>query len=304
MSKQNELISSRRFLPSLTWLSAFEAVARRGSVTEAAQELSLTQGAVSRQIQKLESQIGVVLFERQKKRMHLTEKGSAYAVDIRVGIEKIVNASINLQVNPKGGPLNLAVLPAFGTYWLAPKLPDFLKGTQGVTINLSTRTTQFDFSHESIHAAIHFGKDDWPNAESLCLMKEEVIAVTSPELWDQEQLGEKVADIDLPLLHLDTRPMAWNSWLQSEGIHSTTERGFQFDQFAAMIQAAVSGLGAAIVPKYLVTQELLDGSLRHFGSSTTLGSYYLVWPKRYETYPPLLEFRQWMEGKTKKQMII
>ena len=140
MLKWNEVSIPRRFLPPFVWLASFEAVARRGSVTEAAHELNLTQGAVSRHIQKLEQQIGVQLFERDKQRLHLTGAGKSYAEEVHQGISLITNAGVKLRTNPNGGALNLAVLPAFGTHWLAPRLADFIAQYPGVTVNFSTRT--------------------------------------------------------------------------------------------------------------------------------------------------------------------
>lgn len=130
---------TRRFLPSLALLSAFEAAARTGSVTAAARELSLTQSAVSRQIKALEEQLKVELFVRERQTIHLTAAGEAYACEVREALLKISTASLNLRANLGGGTLNLAILPTFGTRWLAPRLPTFLASNPGITINLATR---------------------------------------------------------------------------------------------------------------------------------------------------------------------
>ncbi len=295
MSKWNDIPVPRRFLPPFTWLSAFEAVARCGSVTMAAEELSLTQGAVSRQIQKLEDRIGIELFVRDKQRLHLTPAGAAYAKDVGRGIKLIASAGIKLHTNPHGGELNLAVLPAFATHWLAPRLAHFLAEHPGVTVNLSTRTKPFDFSVEEYHAAIHFGSDDWPQTQSLRLMEEEAIAVAAPDKLEGVENTEDV--LQLPLLSLETRSDAWSKWFHQQGHEVAYLPTLQFDQFATMIQAAVFGVGAAIVPKYLVTRELESGSLAAINGSPPLaiGSYYLVWPERNASYPPVVDFRNWIE---------
>ena len=150
--------SSRRFLPSLSLLSAFEAAARIGSITAAARELSLTQSAVSRQVKELEEQLKVELFHRERQTIRLTVGGEAYAREIRDALRKISSASMNLRANPMGGTLTLSILPTFGTRWLAPRLPKFLSCNPGVTINLVTRLSYFDFRSEPIDAAIHFGR--------------------------------------------------------------------------------------------------------------------------------------------------
>lgn len=127
---------SRRFLPSTALLAAFEATARTGSVTLAAKELSLTQSAVSRQIKLLEEQLEVELFTRERQSVRLTIAGNAYAREIREALRKISTASFNLRANPRGGTLNLAILPTFGTRWLAPRLPKFLAQNPGITVSV------------------------------------------------------------------------------------------------------------------------------------------------------------------------
>ena len=158
---ENDVQGPRRFLPSLPLLSAFEAAARTGSITAAAKELSLTQGAVSRQVKALEEQLEVELFHRERQTIRLTVGGDAYAREIRDALRKISNASLNLRANPFGGTLTLAILPTFGTRWLAPRLPKFITGNPGITINLVTRLSQFDFRLEPVDAAIHFGRPEW-----------------------------------------------------------------------------------------------------------------------------------------------
>lgn len=157
--------TSRRFLPSTALLAAFEAASRTGSITLAARELSLTQSAVSRQIKLLEAQLEVELFARERQSIRLTAAGESYAREIREALRKITTASFNLRANPRGSTLNLAILPTFGTRWLAPRLPKFLVHNPGISINLATRLTQFDFRTEGLDAAIHFGPRDWPGVE-------------------------------------------------------------------------------------------------------------------------------------------
>ena len=306
MSKWNEVSIPRRFLPPFSWLASFEAVARCGSVTTAANELNLTQGAVSRHVQKLEKQIGVQLFGRDKQRLHLTGAGKSYAEEVRQGISLITNAGINLHTNPNGGALILAVLPAFGTHWLAPRLADFIAKCPGVTVNLSTRTRPFDFWNENFHAAIHFGLDDWPNVNSLCLMQEEVVAVAAPLIVKPSAANDMNEILKMPLLHLQTRPTAWSRWFAQKDLDIKNITGIQFDQFATMIQAAVSGLGAAIVPKCLVENELRQGKLVGLGGSATsvIGSYFLVWPERSAHHPPVIAFQNWIKSTVAENAII
>ena len=289
-------MSARRFLPPLPWLTAFEAVARLGSVTLAAGELSLSQGAVSRQVQKLETQLGIDLFQRVRKRLVLTPAGQSYSVDIGAAITAIRTATIRAATNPQGGVLELSILPAFGTNWLAPRLPGFLAAHPGVTINLSTRVVPFDFTQERFHAAIHFGRKDWPGAEALKLMEEDLVPVVAPGLLPKSATPEDLAA--LPLIHLETRRKAWAAWFSAQGIDASPAPGMVFDQFATMEQAAVAGIGAALLPRYLAEADLVAGRLVTVPNvaPTSIGAYYLVWPPSAASYPPLIAFRKWIAG--------
>ena len=288
----------RRFLPSLSLLAAFEAVARTGSITAAAHELNLTQSAVSRQIKALEEQLGAALFVRERQRVRPTLAGAAYAREVRDALHKISGASLNLRANPGGGTLNLAILPTFGTRWLAPRLPRFLAAHPGVTINLTTRLAPFDFRLEPLDAAIHFGRRDWPGAEMVRLRSEQVVPVASPGLR-RELAPARPEDLrSAPLLHLTTRPDAWEKWFAANGVAVDGVHGMLFDQFAMVAQAAAAGLGLALLPDFLIAEELASGVLvtvleRPLRSD---GDYYLVWPVERAEHPPLVAFRAWLEA--------
>ncbi len=285
----------RRFLPPLPWLTAFEAVARLGSVTEAAAELALTQSAVSRQVQKLEAHLGIALFLRQKKRLVLTGAGRAYAEEIRAAIGRITAATMRASTDPKGGTLELAILPAFGTHWLAPRLPEFFAAHPGVTLNLTTRTRPFDFATQPLHAAIHFGRDNWPDTEALKLAEEDLLPVLAPSLAGGGAVG--IADIAcLPLLHLESRRRAWRQWFALHGLEGEARSGMVFDQFATMQQAALAGLGAALLPGWMVAGDLQAGRLvsPRAARPARIGAYWLVWPRAGAAFPPLAAFRDWI----------
>ena len=283
---------ARRFTPPMPWLSAFETVARLGSVTDAARELDLTQGAVSRQIQKLEDSVQVPLFQRDRKRMTLTPQGANYADQVRAAVNQIATATIALQANPLGGALNLAILPAFGAHWLAPRLPGFLREHPGITLNLGTRTDPFDFAQETFHGAIHFGQDDWPDTEALKLWDEQVVAVMSPDL----QVPDIEALTQVPRLQLASRPDAWGRWFAAHGMVATGSPAMVLDQFATMAQAAQSGLGVALMPDYLVANDLSEGKLITMPGvqKVSVGAYYLVWPRLGRDYPALGALRDWL----------
>ncbi|UWP96070.1 LysR family transcriptional regulator [Aliiroseovarius crassostreae] len=285
---------ARRFSPSTSCLAAFEAVARLGSVSDAAQELDLTQSAVSRQVQKLEAQVGQGLFLRDRKRLVLTEPGARYAEEIRMALAQITNATIALQTNPEGGVFNLAILPSFGTHWLAPRLPEFMAEHPGITLTLSTRTAPFAFAGEAFHGAIHFGRDDWDGAGAVKLWEEQALAVGAPGLLAQMDGAEA------PRLALETRPDAWAAWERAHTRAPGARPAMVVDQFATMLRAAQAGLGIALMPDFLVERALEEGSLEQLPGSVpvSVGSYYLVWPENGADYPGLIAFKDWLIEKS------
>ena len=290
------MATPRRLLHSISLLTAFEAVIRTGSTLDAARDLDLTQGAVSRLIQNLEAQLGVTLFLRERRRLLPTDHALAYARDVGKALDLISRGSMRVRSNTGGGTLSLAILPTFGTRWLAPRLPRFLAAHPGVTINLGTRLKPFDFEEEGFDAAIHFGRDDWAGAGAVRLFDERLVACCAPSFQAAHPAAGARDLIGLPLLQLETRPNAWARWFAHHGVEGPVPQGMLFDQFAPMIQAVIHGLGVALLPEFLAKAELADGRLvRAFGEPVGgPEAYYLVWPAVGAWYPPLQAFRDWL----------
>jgi len=287
----------KRYLPSTSALMAFEAVARLGSFSLAAHELMLSQSAVSKQVKLLEEQLQVKLLEREHQPIGLSSAGRRYAPEIKEALSQIAQASLAVSTNPHGGTLKLAILPTFGTRWLAPRLPDFLSEFPGITVNLVTQLRPFDFHQEQLDAAIHVGDGNWPGTQSLFLMHETVIPACSAELAERFQFECASQLIDAGLLHLATRPQAWNRWLSAHEGEFESSPGMVFDQFATVAQAAIAGLGVALLPPFLIQRELQEGSLVPALPlpQQSAESYFLVWPEIREQFPPLVAFRGWLE---------
>lgn len=291
-------MTPRGHMPSLAALAAFDAAARHLSFTRAAEELSLTQGAVSRQVAQLETMLGVALFERVRQRVSLTPAGAAYAGEVRDALARIGAATLNVMTTRgAGGVLDLAILPSFGTRWLIPRLPDFFRRHPEVTINFATRIRPFDFGREPLDAAIHFGEPIWPGADLHRLMGETIVPVASPELIAREALLQPADLLRVPLLQQVTRPRAWAEWLEAQGLRMDgAVAGPIFEQFTMVAQAAQAGLGAAIVPRFLVEEELRAGRLvvpfdRPVESRQ---AYWLVHPKEKSARPAVAAFRTWL----------
>lgn len=296
----------RRFLPNLSLLLAFDAVMRRGSVTGAARDLALTQSTVSRLLQSLEAQLGQPLFLRDRRRLIPTEAAQRYFHDISGALDIIQRSSMTLIANPEGGSLDLAVLPTFATRWLAPRLPGFLSGNPGISVNLATRLSHFSFDNEPFDAVIYFGRNDWPGAEHLKLFDERLTACAAPDFLATRPIGG-VGDLaGLVLLQLQTRPRAWADWFAGQGAHQPPGvSGMMMDQFSMMIQAAIAGLGVALLPDYLARIEIAEGRLAPIlrPAVAGTGAYWLAWPARKAGLKPLVAFRRWIAARMAEDAI-
>lgn len=293
----------RRLVPSVAALIAFESAARWGSFTRAAEELGLTQGAISRQIKLLEDQLGVVLFERVRQRIVLTEAGSYFSSEIRQTLSRF--AAVTAQVisfRAAGGILRLGILPTFGTKWLIPRLPKFFAEHRDVTINFSSHIRPVDFHRNLLDAAIHFGPSDWPGVVMHRLIGEELVPVASPKLVKRNKIKKAEDLAKETLLVQATRPEAWINWFRSVGLDPVEPSSLLvFEQFAMVLQAAVAELGVALVPKILVKDEIDSGDLVQLFDRSIIDDkgYFLAYPREREKYPPLVAFRDWLLGQIK-----
>lgn len=287
---------SRRLLPSTSALAAFESVARLGSFSSAADELSLTQGAISRQISGLEDQLGILLFERSSRGVALTEAGRAYAKAIGAALSQIRTASLQAMTKRHGDTLNLAMLPTFGTRWLLPRIPRFVSAHPEITLNFATRIGIFDFEQDGLDVAIHIGQPNWPGADCTFLMDEMVAPVCSPEFLKQNPVVRPEDLAGLPLLHMASRPGAWTHFFETLGVSATPASGMRFEQFASVAQACSAGLGVALMPLFLIEAELQAGNLveAYPQQVRSPSSYYLVAPITRMDLKPVALFRAWL----------
>lgn len=288
-----------RTLPSTAALQAFESAAFHGSVTLAARELHVTQGAVSRQIQALEQQLGVPLFHRARQRIRLTTPGERYLEHVRTAFDRLEAAALELRTLQRGGGvLHLAILPTYGTLWLIPRFPSFVEQHPAVQVDFTTRLVPFEFATEDLDAAIHYGDGHWPGALLDPLMDEHVLLVVSPAYRDRLPLRTEADLRRATLLQLATRPHAIVDWLASKGVTGVDgRRGPRFEHHQMVLQAVLAGLGAAVLPEFVVADALTAGSVVEPFAGTrhaTGKGYWLAYPERRRTLPALLAFRDWL----------
>ncbi len=291
----------RRKIPSTQALLAFEAAAHHGSFTLAGQDLSISQSAVSHQVLALEQTLDVSLFLRRPRQLVLTDAGRSLLARISPALDAIEAGMLELASSKgEGGTLELGVVPTFATKWLIPRLPSFLTQYPHVTLNLATRLLPFDFSVTGLDAAIHYGRPDWPGTESEYLMGEDSVVVCSPQLIASGQLLHPADVLNFTLIHQSTRVNAWHDWLRLAGLPDApgARNGPKYELFSMIAQAVKAGLGLAVLPRFLVADDISSGALAvPFDLSLSSDfAYYLVWPTQKTGWRPLLQLREWLKA--------
>jgi LysR family glycine cleavage system transcriptional activator len=297
-------ILRRAFLPSTPDLLAFEAAARHQSMSRAAQELHLTQSAVSRQIRQLEVQLGTALFHRVRQRVVLTDAGRVYAADVQAVLQQLsASTQKAMAFASTDGLLNLAVLPTLATRWLIPRLGGFMARHPEAMVNFSARSEPFDFAGTPFDAAIHFGAPHWAGAVCEYLMHEQTVPVCSPAYRDRHRIHGPPDLARVVLLQQSTRPTQWAEWFEHAGEPTALAlRGPQYEHFAMIAQAAVAQLGAALLPRFLIEQELHAGTLVSLSGPalTSADAYYLVYPEARAHTPLVTAFRDWLVAECRR----
>jgi LysR family glycine cleavage system transcriptional activator len=292
----------RRKIPSLQALACFEAAARHESYTRAAQELALTQSAVSRQITALEEFVGVPLFRRTRHGVALTERGADYAAQVAPRLQGLEQDTLDvMSAQGSGGTLQLAAVPTFATRWLIPRLPALAALQPDITVHIETRTRPFMFADTPFDAALYAGTPEqvrhWAGTRAVRLLSEEVVPVCSPRYLIPQATLTPEAIAELPLLQQSTRPGAWRQWFDAAGVSAPLAlSGPRYELFSMTAAAAAQGLGLALVPRLLIEAELARGELVVACERALKGdrAYYLVTPERSDERPVVSTFRTWL----------
>lgn len=297
----------RRKIPSTTALISFEAAARHESFTKAAQELSLTQGAICRQIAGLEEFLNVELFRRSRRGVKLTEAGLSYSRRVATQLDAVERDTLSVMGQQGANVIELAVVPTFGTQWLLPRLKDFQQCHPDVTVNLTNRTRPFLFADTDFDAAIYFGDADWSGTESHRLMGENPMPVCSPNLLGNSDTLSAQAIAELPLLQQTTRPYAWRQWFGSLNLNIPRDMtGPRYELFSMLAQAAMHEMGIALIPPFLIQRELAEKRLviANTHALSSIKAYYLMIPERKVESASLRAFRDWLVGQAHSYALI
>ena len=293
---------SRHGLPPLTALRSFEAAARCGSFTQAAAELHVTHGAVSRQVKVLEEWAGMALFVRQGKRVSLTDAGRTFAEKVGDAFEDIAVAAKVLRADPgKQRVLSINALPTFAMRWLLPRLAGFQFQHPHVELRLVTSDLPLQrLAPLSFDVAIRREGDPVPSGYGThAFLTEREIPVMSPALGGAGSIENAEALAKLPLLVADTRPGAWDRWFAAAGQESVMAGATlrRFDHFYLALQAAVDGLGVALGPLPLVDDDIQEGRLvlPIRGPRLSSAPYCWIVPTTNLRDPVIASFTTWLE---------
>jgi LysR family transcriptional regulator, glycine cleavage system transcriptional activator len=284
-------------MPPLNALRAFEAAARRLSIKSAAEELSVTPGAVSQLIKSLEARLGVALFLRINRGLALSEAGRSYFPPVRNAFRQIAEASQRVTAASEGGVLALSVAPFFAAAWLIPRLATFQSVHPEIDVALQATNALTDFSQGDVDLAVRHGLGKYPGLVSERILAVAILPVASPALVAARGLPEDPAAIARwPQAH-DAERQAWHAWLQSRGVDDIgAPRGPSFDDPSLLLSAVRAGQGAGLFPAAMVAEDLASGRLVKLADATQIDdfAYYLVYPEAHRKRAKVAAFRAWI----------
>ncbi|WP_027600618.1 MULTISPECIES: LysR substrate-binding domain-containing protein [Pseudomonas] len=283
-------------VPPLNALRCFEAVARLGSVTRAANELHLTHAAVSQQVKGLEHQLGMVLFERQGRGIEVTGDGRVYAEQVRQLLEDLGEATRRLQARPRRNELVFATFPSFATHWLLPRLPRFRALYPDYRIRIQTSLDFQDLRQGMVDIGVRMGEGQWDGLTALRLFQDDVLLVAAPGYNGGQlpcSLDEALAQ---PLLHTEE---TWLHWGETAGLgEAAPNRGISVNDSNVVLEALRLGQALALERRSLVQAALDEGRLVQLSPETAPYpyAYWLVWPERAESAEKQERFSAWIQA--------
>jgi len=295
------MITLRRLIHSPSALLAFEAAARLGSFTKAAEELSVTQAAISYSMRQLERALNVRLFARSHRRVSLTSPGRRFYQDVSIGLAHIRRSAEALRFEAEARHVTLSVSTAFANYWMVPRLAEFRARNPEIDIRLQTTDKDVDLLAEGIPLGVRRGHGDWEEYESAFLTEEIIYPIASMRYFEEHSLPQKAKDLlGHHLIHLEEpfRPRPnWTDWFRANGVLAPVRgEGLRLNDYALVVQAAMTGEGIAMgwhhIVAWLIDHEMLvrvtDGEYRDGWG------FYVVWPRSLQLSEPAIKVRDWI----------
>jgi LysR family transcriptional regulator, glycine cleavage system transcriptional activator len=285
-----------RRLPSLNALRAFEVAARSENFTRAAEELGVSQVAVSQQVKALETALGLKLFARDGKRLVITDAGKQYVAVVRDALERIAVGTNRLLQKGPARILTVSASPDFGAKWLVHRLGRFAEAHPEIDLRVLTTTKKIDLIAEHVDLAIRHGDGHWQGLDAVALCRERLVVVCSPKfLCGRHRITQASDLLKLPLLRLDGWS-TWSKWFEAASVSASARRGPVLNQASMLIEAAVDGQGVALARTTLAAWDLLHGRLVvPIGVSLPLeNTYWIVYPKLASREPTIVTVRDWL----------
>lgn len=290
-------------------LYCFMRVGHYLSFTKAAEELCITQSAVSHRIRALEEHLGFPLFERLPRKLALTENGSRLYTIIKSSIGDIEEEIRNISTQNLEGSLNISTQPTFASYWLTPRLASFAKRYRKIILNIRTRFELVDFQTEAIDVAIYFGNGQYSGLDVVELMDEAYMPVCSASYADENGLWNNPEALKKCILLHDSIPWPtaqyyseWKAWVDHFNLDLDCGKGYTFDRTDSIYDAAAQGMGVAIGRKRMVSKKLATNKLvapleMVFPSPQ---SYYMVTTRQRANTTRVAKFRKWLLEQAKE----
>ena len=292
----------RRRLPSLNALRMFEAVARRASFTQAADELGVTQAAVSRQIKRLEDELGVALFVRHHRAIELTIEGNRLHDAVRRGFDEIGAAADEMQTTGDGETLSVSVSPYFSSAWLTPRLPSFFRLHPRINLRLHHSYDPPDYRQEPFDLGINWGRGKWPNIVAERVLTGAFVPLMGPRLVASSK-ALAPAELSRFMLLYEFRLDHWRDWFRQVGLTMPPHaRSLRIDDSHALRQAALDGQGVALFFWGLARRDVATGKLlQPFTDRLEHGEdYYLNYPRYAARKAKVKLFRRWIVSEIRK----
>lgn len=295
----------KKKLPGLNGIITFEAAARHLSFTEAAVELCVSQTAVSRQIRRLEEQIGVRLFVREHRCLHLTSAGRKFHRAVTLGLEHMANAAEEISRSHSDSQIQVATTVAFATYWLMPRLHAFRDRFANVDVRVLASDRYADQFSEEADIILACGDQHSPGQEIHFLFSEMIFPVCAPAYLKSRYLKKPADLLSEKLLHLDPRhwddigwePVDWTVWLAQFGVDYDPKHPIlTFNNYPMLVQAAIDGQGIALGWLHLVEGLLADGKLVRPIAEVwdSQRGYYLVMPATFTASEEVVALKNWL----------
>lgn len=294
--------SLRHILPSAGALIVFEAAGRLLNFTAAARELGMSQAAVSYAIGRLEEQLGTPLFQREHRRVSMTEAGERFFADVALGLSHIQKSAQSVRAARADAPATLSASTAFASLWMVPRLQRFREEVPGVELRIQTSDRDLDLVAENIPLAIRGGDAaDWPEYHSQPIAPELIYAVCSPAYRDRYGVPQHVAELFRHrLIHLDEphRPaITWPEWFLSAGVNGAlAPKGLRINDYVSVVQSVMEGQGIALGWHHLTSRLVASGALIRVTDYVYSSgkSFHVVWPKKRELTRNVAAVRDWL----------